>query len=164
MSDPFTATDDEIRIRAVMNEKHGNHAPGPLLHGLVLAVDAFVGEPTDEDLRRLAWDYCETVSIVKAVFEIRREIRARRVSVRPKASTLREWLDFEDAEIRELWKERSPTESAKEVDSRIAASLSSMPGNVRRGVTRSAYAVATRRIKIGLVMSRDDYEWRRCAS
>lgn len=148
-------TDDEIRIHAVTNETHGGtHRPSPLIRGLVKAVDAFEGDPTDDDLRRLAWEYYETVSVVRIVFEARRDVKNRRRDGNQLSGVRKDvWLDFEDAEIRELWEMRDPDEPITDVDARIAASLSALPGNVRRGVTRNAAAIRSRRGTIGATMT-----------
>jgi len=163
---PITATDDEIRIRALTNETRGGwHKPSPLIRGLVRAVDEFVGDPTDDDLRRLAWDYYETVDIMKKVFEARREIKERHRSWKNNFGVRYDvWLDVEDEAIQELWNERTPNESAQDIDLRIAVSLSSMPCNVRRGVTRNAMAVKSRRCTIGIAMPREEIQRRRNAS
>lgn len=156
-------TDAEIRVRALTKEtRGGSHKPSPLIRGLVQAVDEFDREPTDEDLRRLAWDYYETVPAVKIVFEARREVKDRRRVGRREFGVRRDvWLDFEDAEIRELWEMRAPDESAPDVDARIAASLSALPGNERRGVTRNAEAVRSRRGTIGAAMTHEEAGKRR---
>ncbi len=162
MNEPFTVTDDEIRIRAVTHEtRSGWHRPSPTIRGLVRAVDEFVGDPTDDDLRRLAWEYYETVDIVKKVFEVRRDIKRHRLAGNSKSFICNNvWLDIEDAAIRELWDMRTLNERVVDIDERIAASLSSMPCNVQRGVVRNALAVKSRRSMIGIVRDREEIRQR----
>lgn len=147
-------TDAALRQRALTApapRSPGGHACDPRLAALIAAVDRFDGNPTEEDIRRLAWKYREIPSRVRLIFETRADRRLAAARVGP--TRLDAWTDTEIRLIRSMWQDRNG-ESVHEWLQAVASALNRLPGNVARGVTRTPGAVNQQRRDMGLVGDR----------
>lgn len=117
------------------------------LKELLAEVDSFQGEPTEDDIRRLARKYGDTEGFVRSCFETRiyrhgtkwREFRERARKAAENRGHRGMWEPRELEYIKRHWEEMS--------DEELAEGLNSLPGQRRR---RTAEAVTKKRHQMGL--------------
>lgn len=112
---------------------------------LIAEVDAWPGEPTDEDIRTLAEKYKDTEAYVRATFRARKwreEARRLREAGKRKWTPRYRWLPEEIELVQRWWRHRT--------DGQLADMLSEMPCNRERGAVRTPYMVHRLRKRKGL--------------
>ena len=119
------------------------------LKELLSEVDSFPGEPSREDIRRLAEKYGETEWYIETTFRTRRWREEQRRSWRKDAARLGRkkkgrdypWLQEEIELVRDQYHVKS--------DRALADELSRLPCNVARGATRTPKMVLRLRERKG---------------
>ncbi len=71
-------SDDALRVRALVADRKrlgykGGRKPTTHLNELIKAIDALGREPTEDEIRRLAWRFSETYTVVETAVKFRRE-------------------------------------------------------------------------------------------
>jgi len=145
-------TDAELRRRAMIAPRHvgGHSVVNPRIAKIISAADKIKGEPTNGQVRWLAYAYQETPETVRAIFATRKDrARARRkefVYNKPHSNGIA-WLPEEKDLLRQMWAARNG-ETMDELDARISSALMSLPVNEYRKVHRTPGGVRKKRNEI----------------
>lgn len=140
----------------VMKTEVGTVYQQTQLKELLAEVDAFPGEPTEEDMRRLAQKYGDTEPFIRSCFETRiyRDPTKKPVFPKKERKVTRplgrrpNWQEWEIAFIKENWEKMTPAE--------IAAALNEDPRQQRQ---RTADAVRTKARTLGFKRPRNWHDW-----
>jgi len=111
------------------------------LKELLAEVDSFPGEPSREDIRRLAEKYGETEWYIEITFRTRRWRKAAARLGREKKQHHYPWLQEEIKLVRNWYRVKN--------DRALADELSRLPCNVARGATRTPKMVLRLRERKG---------------
>ena len=142
-------TDAELRHRAALAPRHvgGKNAVNPRIAEIIAAADRIEGQPTNGQVRWLAYAYRETPETVRAIFATRKDrARARRkefVYNKPHSNGIA-WLPEEKDLLRQMWAARNG-ETLDELDARISSALMALPVNEYRKVHRTPGGVRKKR-------------------
>lgn len=133
-------SDEALRRRALLHARRRKGSTSeprnPDLPKLLAAIDALQEEPTEEEMRRLAWEYHETYTVVLTAVEFRlKKLWRRRVH-----SGGTKWLPEEETVLRALWEARGD-EPLVSFDARVTEILNGLPANKRRQVVRTQGSV-----------------------